>query len=116
MSTVFTYYFGKLFSRETKLRWYDKLARRSDGKTTQNITSYFEEYSCQGKYYSPDLLDNVILAPFEDTEAYIVNDYQGCLTIQFGPDYMTPPKESDRKPIHTERVLERLKKEEQTKK
>lgn len=101
LSTIFTYYFGKLFSREMKLRWYDKLARRSEGKKTRNITSYFEEYSCLGKYYSPDLLDNVIAVPFEDTEAYIVRDYQECLTIQFGPDYMTPPKESDRKPMHT---------------
>lgn len=108
LSAIFTYYFGKLFSRETKLRWYDKMAQRSDSKKTRNITSYFEEYSCQGKYYSPDLLDNVIAVPFGDTEAYIVRDYQTCLTIQFGPDYMTPPKESDRKPIHTEKYKKRI--------
>lgn len=104
MSTFFTYYFGKLFSRETKLRWYDRLAQRSNDKPTKNITSYFEEYSCQGKYYSPNLLDNVVLASFEDTEAYIVKDFNTCLTIQFGPDYMTPPKESERKPSHIEKT------------
>lgn len=107
MSTFFTFYLGKLFSREIKLCWYDKLAQRSNGKPTKNITSYFEEYNCLGKYYSPDLLDNVILVPFEDTEAYIVSDYRTCLTTQFGPDYMTPPKESERKPSHIEKTKKR---------
>ena len=105
-STFLTYNFGKLFSRETKLRWYDKLAQRSNGKNTRNITSYFEEFSCQGKYYSPDLLDTIVSVPFEDTEAYIVQDYHHCLCVQFGPNYMTPPKESARKPIHLEKTKE----------
>lgn len=98
LCSVFTHYVGKLFSREKLLKWYDELAIRN--KRSQELTCYFEEYSCMGRYYRHDLLDNIISMEFEDTEAYVVRDYHECLTIQFGADYMTPPQMNDRKPRH----------------
>lgn len=88
-----TYYLGKVFSRDLKLSWYDKMAKLSIGKAERQLTSYFEEFSCLGKYYPTDLLKDLILVPFEDIKVYIVKNYHECLTIQFGPNYMTPIKD-----------------------
>ena len=101
LCTVITYYVGKILSRKMKLRWYDDLAQLSNHKSVENLTSYFEEFSCLERYYSNDLLDNMVLVEFEDTEVYVVKDYHKCLCIQFGPDYMTPPKMSERIPRHS---------------
>ena len=105
MSTFVTYYMGKLFSRKFKLKMYGWLAQLSNKTDTKQVTSYYEEYNCMGKYYSRNLLDEVVLVPFEDTMAYVVKDYHKCLTIQFGSNYMTPIKEGLN---HTERYLKRL--------
>lgn len=107
MSTFVTYYMGKLFSRKFKLKMYGWLAQLSNETDTKQVTSYYEEYNCMGKYYSKNLLDEVVLVPFEDTMAYVVKDYHKCLTIQFGSNYMTPIKEGLN---HTERYLKRLNK------
>lgn len=98
LCTVVTHFVGKLFPRKWLLKRYDKLAYKH--KPSQKLTSYFEEYSCMGKYYRPDLLEHIIEMEFEDTRAYVVRDYHECLCVQFGPDYMTPPQMNERKPRH----------------
>jgi lipopolysaccharide cholinephosphotransferase len=96
LSTIFTYCFGRLFSRETKLRWYDKIAQRSNHHPKRQLTCYYEEFKCLGRYYSSDLLDQVILVPFEDINVFVVKDYHHCLCEQFGNEYMTLPPVSER--------------------
>jgi len=88
-----TYYLGRVFPRDLKLYWYDKMARMSNGKSVRQLTSYFEEFNCLGKYYPTSLLKELILVPFENIEVYIVKNYHECLTIQFGSDYMTPKRD-----------------------
>jgi len=98
--TFFTYLLGRLFSRRVKLKWYHKLSQRSNRKKTRQVTSYYEEYRCMGKYYSSSLLESVVLVPFEDLEVYVTKEWHECLSVQFGEDYMTPPKEEDRVSRH----------------
>lgn len=99
--TVLTYYLGKFFPRETKLRWYDAIAQGSNKKETKQKTCYFEEIKCLGRYYPTNLLDSVITVPFEDVEVNVVKDYHQCLCEQFGVDYMTPPPLNERVPRHS---------------
>ena len=89
------HWIGLLFGRERKRKWYCWISQKSNGKVTREITSYNEEYSCLGKYYPNDLMNEMILVPFEDMEAYVVKDYHRCLVTQFGDDYMTPIKTRD---------------------
>ena len=96
LATIITYYLGKLFDRNIKLKWYDNIAKKSNGYSTQQITCYFEEYKCLGRYYSSDLLESVILLPFETIQVSVVKDYNQCLCEQFGKNYMTPPPASER--------------------
>lgn len=90
--SMVTHYVGKMFSHTTKMRWYNKLAQLSNNKSTKEITCYYEEYSCLGKYYPRNLMDEIILVPFEDVEVYAIKDYHNCLVTQFGSNYMTPIK------------------------
>jgi len=100
LASIFTFYLGKLFSREHKLKWYDKLAQKSNKQQTSHLTCYYEEFSCLGKYYPSDLLDHVVYVPFETIQVSVVQNYHNCLQVQFGDNYMTPPAEIDRKPKH----------------
>lgn len=98
--TFFSFMIGCLFPRKKKLNWYHKLSQRSNRKETRQVTSYYEEYRCMGKYYSSTLLDTVVTAPFEDLEVYVTKAWHECLSVQFGDDYMTPPKEENRVSRH----------------
>lgn len=100
ISTYFTYYIGRLFSRNTKLQWYDKVAQRSNRCPRRQLTCYYEEFKCLGRYYPSDLLGDIITIPFEDIEAFVIKDYHQCLCEQFGKDYMIPPSISERKGRH----------------
>lgn len=98
--TLMTFCLGKLFSRNFKLLLYDKIARKSNANNTTQKTCYFEEYRCLGKYYSSDILEEVVTVLFENVEAYAVKDSHCCLCEQFGKNYMTPPPASERVPRH----------------
>lgn len=100
LCTFFTYILGSLFSREKKKKWFHLLSKKSNRTKTKQVTSYYEEYRCMGKYYSSDLLNSFLTVPFEDIEVFITEKWHECLSVQFGEDYMTPPKEDDRVSRH----------------
>ena len=95
-ASFFTFYLGKLFSRKSKLKCYDKVAQKSNGRPTNQLTCYYEEYRCLGRYYPSDLLNHLITVSFEGMEVFVVKDFDRCLTEQFGDDYMTPPPVAER--------------------
>ena len=98
--TFVTYLWGCMFPRKKKLEWYHQLSQSSNREITRQVTSYYEEYRCMGKYYSSTLLDEYEIVPFENIEAYITKKWHECLCVQFGNDYMTPPKEEERVSRH----------------
>lgn len=106
MAGTMVYWMGLLYGRGRKLSWYNKLAQSSNRYPTKEITSYYEEYSCLGKYYRNDIMQEMVLVPFEDMQAYVVKDYHNCLVTQFGPGYMTPIKTREN---HTEMAKKHLK-------
>lgn len=96
---IITFYLGRLFPTIWKKKWYRKVCQIGNSKHSQLVANYNGEYSDLKRCYTSEMMDHIIEHDFEDTKAYIVEDYDMCLTTQFG-DYMTPPKECDRKPIH----------------
>lgn len=97
-----TFYLGKLFSRERKLRWYTKVSNKYNNKPTLMKASYNNEYKELKKLFPSDIFDfdAVITWPFEDFEVYILKDYHRCLLIEYGENYMSPPPMEDRIPFH----------------
>lgn len=98
--TLGTFITGKLFPDKLLLKWYTALSQWSNGKQTEKLASYNTEFVDLPKLYSKTLMDDFLIVPFEDTEASIVKEYASCLTVMFGPDYMTPPPVQERIPRH----------------
>lgn len=94
--------FGKLFSRERKLRWYSKISQKYNKKHTLMKASYNNEFKELSKLFPSEIFDfdSVITCPFEDFEVFILRDFHKCLVIEYGEDYMTPLPMEERIPFH----------------
>ncbi len=53
-----------------------------------------------GERYDRAKMTDLVKMPFEDTEFYIMRDYDYYLTKRYGADYMTPPPEGAREQHH----------------
>lgn len=95
-----TFYFGKLFKRKTKLRWYAKISQKYNRINTHNKTCYNGEYKDLNILYPSDIIDEVITCQFEDFEVFTMKNFHKCLLIEYGENYMTPPPEEERVPFH----------------
>lgn len=94
-----TYILGKPFSDSRKYRWYEKVSQIGNNKKSKYLTGYNDLFKLLSLKYSSKLFDQVCYTRFEDTELPITAEFDSYLKTQYG-DYMTPPKEEDRKPIH----------------
>lgn len=94
-----TYIIGKLFTYEFKLKLYHKIAKDYGGKNSPYSSCYFEPFNDIGIIHKRDVLNKLEKHPFEDTEVSIISCYHEYLTEIYG-DYMTPPIEENRIPIH----------------
>lgn len=99
-ATFISYVTGTLMTRKQKVCLYNWLMQRSNGKDTEKKASYNTDFGDVPKLYDKDVLKEVMEVSFEDTKAYITKAYHQCLIDKFGPDYMTPPSEKDRRPKH----------------
>lgn len=94
-----THVMGKCFSYERKFKKYDRLSQLGSKKSTQAVGCYNDVFRCVGMRYHHDLMEHTSMHVFEDTEFRIVDQYDHYLTVMYG-DYMTPPPEAERKPMH----------------
>lgn len=99
LCSVATFIMGRFFPIGLKKHWYRKASQIGNSKKTNLIANYNGEYKDLFRCYPNDMMKHIMEYDFEDTKAYIVKDFDMCLTTQFG-DYMTPPQESERKPAH----------------
>ncbi len=99
ISSITTFVLGRFFPLNLKRRWYRRVSQIGNTKPSKLVANYNGEFSDLKRCYPYDMMNHIIDCKFEDTKAYIVEDYDMCLTIEFG-DYMTPPKESERRPNH----------------
>lgn len=100
LATICTYLIGRMIPASIKIKWYDQLMQKTNNKKTKKKASYNTAFEDLGKLYDNDVLTDVMLAPFEDTEVYVTKSFHQCLIDKFGPDYMIPPSDDKRVPIH----------------
>ena len=98
--SVSSWLVGLPFSRRRKIRWYNKAAQHYNDRMTENKAVWMDEYNAIRCRYPHEVMDSIIRMPFEDTEVCGLAEYDRYLRIRYG-DYMTPPKESERVPLHT---------------
>ena len=95
-----TYYMGCPFSTLKKRQWYDIVSEWGNNRPFDTVMLSNDRFTGFRYKYPKDLLNNIIILPFEDTEICAMSRYDEYLTMIYG-DYMTPPAETNRKPTHT---------------
>ena len=98
--SLITHLAGRLFSKERKYSWYNKVAQWGNGTTSKYLSAYHDQYFGLHLRYPREIIQNVIRMPFEDITVYGLAEYDKYLKIVYGDNYMTPPSEESRKPLH----------------
>lgn len=98
IATLVTYVAGRCFPRKTILAWYNSISQLSNKNQTEKKACYNDNFYDIAILYQKDILDSFITVPFEKTVANVTKYYHQALVDKFGPNYMTLPPESDRKP------------------
>ena len=94
-----THLMGLPFSTATKAKWYEK-ASRSVKNGGQDLCMSNGAFELMTHIWHPEQFEKKEKVPFESLECLIPAKWDEVLTILFGPDYMTPPPESERVAKH----------------
>ncbi|NLV58480.1 MAG: LicD family protein [Clostridiales bacterium] len=90
---------GKPFPKAVKLRAYDRLSRL--GNPASPLLHMANcSFHLLGTAFSPDIFDAPVPGDFQSLTVRLPRDASQVLTRLYGPDYMTPPPESERRPQH----------------
>ena len=96
-----THLLGLPFSRESKLRAYRRIAR--SGGRSARVHMSDGAFNLLGMAFDRDTFDDPACVPFGHLSLRVPREPQAVLTKLYGPDYMTPPPESKRRPLHLDR-------------
>ncbi len=95
------------FARFFRFRSLDEWLRRSDRCFSKVKNDASRTVVCPsgalhyfGEIYDRSKMTDLVKMPFEDTEFYIMRDYDYYLKKRYGADYMTPPPQSGRERHH----------------
>ena len=91
--------FGNLFSKNIKLKWYQKVSVIGNDKKTKFKTISNDEFGLLSIKYPHDIIDSIVRLKFEDMEVLSIEGYHQYLTQIYG-DYMTPPPDVEKIPRH----------------
>lgn len=94
-----THLMGCVFSDNFKHRIYDWVSQLWVDKNSKFVSSYNDLFRLVSVCYNGNLMQNIVMKRFEDVNFCITSEYDNYLSSQYG-DYMTPPPESDRIPLH----------------
>ena len=99
IGALVTYCLGFFFPYSLKKKLYNSISQIGNEKPSNSIANYNGPFETVLKSFPCNMLDKITLHIFEDTQVYIMEDWDAYLTTVFG-DYMTPPVEADRRPQH----------------
>lgn len=95
-----THIFGKIFSKKTKHRMFYRLQMSFQGKKKyihrSNDSFYGVVY-----IFDADYMSEYTTIELEEKKYLVSTRYHEFLERNYGPDYLTPPPISERKPGHT---------------
>ena len=87
-------------SKQQLLRIYLYVCSLGNSKESDRICFYCTTNASYGRYHSSMIMDNIVYSKFEEIMMPIIERYDAYLTREYGKEYMTPPKESERHPLH----------------
>ena len=96
-----THMLGLPFSRESKLRAYRRVAR--EGGASQRVHMSDGAFNLLHMPFAANTFTDPVRAPFGPLVVRVPRDPHTVLCQLYGPNYMTPPPESQRRPLHLDR-------------
>ncbi len=93
---------GLPFARERKLAAYQRVARTGGESETVHMSN--GAFNLLSMAFPRDEFAALTSVPFETLTLCIPQNAATVLTRLYGTDYMTPPPESERKPLHLDRA------------
>lgn len=93
-----THLIGLPFSTQWKTKRYEKVSKKCT--TGNDLCMSNGAFELMMHIWHPDQFEKKVKVPFEHLQCLIPERYDEVLTILFGPDYMTPPPESERVAKH----------------
>ena len=93
-----THVLGLPFTTAWKTRQYERISTRV--KEGEELCMSNGAFELMMHIWRPEQFAEKISVPFEDVQVLIPARWDEVLTILFGPDYMTPPPESERVAKH----------------
>lgn len=94
-----THIMGLPFCDEVKYKWYHKISQIGNNRDTEFLSFYTDLFRLIPLRYSSQLFESYEDHAFEDLYLPIITKYDSFLYTVYG-DYMTPPDESERVPVH----------------
>ena len=92
---------GLPFSRQSLLAAYARVARA--GAPGAQLHMSDGAFNLLTMAFDRDVFANPVPVPFETLTLRVPRDAGAVLTSLYGPDYMTPPPENERRPLHLDR-------------
>lgn len=96
-----THCLGRLFSRASILRTYQRVSRA--GGDSPQVHMSDGAFNLLNMAFDKTTFDHPVPAPFGALSVRIPRDAHAVLIKLYGPEYQTPPPESERKPLHLDR-------------
>lgn len=93
-----THLLGLPFSMQTKANWYEKVSMANPAGNDLCMSN--GAFELMQHIWHPEQFAEKTEVPFDRVSCLIPVKYDEVLTILFGPDYMTPPPESERVAKH----------------
>lgn len=87
-------------SRQQLWRLFSFVCSCGNNNDANRICCYCTTHASYGRYHSANIFNKIIYSKFEDIMQPIIEGYDTYLTREYGRDYMTPPKEEERRPLH----------------
>jgi lipopolysaccharide cholinephosphotransferase len=87
------------FTKRTLLSFLRRNERLCEGRRVRRYCNIYSKYSMEKESIRADWLEESVRLPFEDAAFPVMKEYDAYLTHLYG-DYMTPPPEHQRRPVH----------------
>ena len=91
---------GRVIPENRKIKLYEKVSVMGNGRRTRFCGGYHDQFNALKFKYPASMMDSLERRMFEDIEVSVMADWDGYLKIVFGPDYMVPTPEAQRRPRH----------------
>ena len=97
---ILAYFISFFLTKHQLMNLYSYVCSWGNTKNSNRVCCYCTTNACYGRYHSSMIMNSIVYSEFEDIMMPIIERYDAYLTREYGKEYMNPPKETERHPLH----------------